>query len=189
MAEETEEVRRCLPGWGSPAGHYSCIPGRSTDSGSWWPKAGARRNGNYAVVNEAKTKPNQGNAKTICDAKGHYPMMRWEVETLALNSGRLGMESTVEQGERFREETTDEERGSFLGQRGTQSQIWLSKGIGYVQIEIGEPMLFCFYWFDLFLVIDFFFFLPGLSWNAYSNNSWFPPIASSGRDGTMCTRR
>lgn len=39
----------------------------------------------------------------------------------------------------------------------------LSKGIGQVQIEIEEPMLFCFYFFDLLLVMDFFFFSQSYS--------------------------
>lgn len=67
------------------------------------------------------------------------------------------------QGERFREETTHKKRGSFMEWRGTQRQIGASKGTGQVQLEIGELVLFCFSFFDLLLVIDFFFFFQSYS--------------------------
>lgn len=70
----------------------------------------------------------------------------------------------------------DKERDSFLGQQGLRVR-WDhlkalgkvgfhgvmvsaldSKGIGQVQLEIGEPMLFCFSFSDLLLVVDFFLF-------------------------------
>lgn len=61
------------------------------------------------------------------------------------------------QGERFREETIHKKRHSFMEWRGAQRQLGSSKGIGQVQLEIGELVLFCFSFFDLLLVIDFFF--------------------------------